>query len=77
MPAMRRYLAITVLLAALCLEGYYIFVLRDTLQKQAEDMRSISAQLQLLKSERESLNEKIASAREREGEEDHEIAPQR
>lgn len=74
---MRKYLAITILLAAICLEGYYISLLSDTLQKQAEDLRSISAQLQLLKSERESLNEEILSARKRAGEEDHGIAPQR
>jgi len=58
-----RYLAVAALLAAVCLEGYYIMVLRDTIRRQAEDLRSISVQLQLLKSERDSLNEEISSAR--------------
>jgi hypothetical protein len=58
-----RYLAIAALLAAVCLEGYYIMVLRDTIHRQTEDLRSISVQLQLLKSERDSLSEEISSAR--------------
>ncbi len=58
-----RYLAIAALLAAVCLEGYYIMVLRDTIQRQTEDLRSISVQLQLLKGERDSLSEEISSAR--------------
>lgn len=67
----RRYLTIALLIAAVCLEGYYILLLRDSIQMQAEDLRSISAQLQVLKSERESLNEEISSAKERAGEENH------
>jgi hypothetical protein len=58
-----RYLAIAALLAAVCLEGYYIIVLRGTIKRQSEDLRNISVQLQLLKSERESLSEEISSAK--------------
>jgi peptidoglycan hydrolase CwlO-like protein len=63
MQGVGRYLAVVVLVAVVCLEGYYIMVLRDTIQKQNEDLRNISVQLQLLKSEQDSLNEEISSAR--------------
>jgi hypothetical protein len=63
-----RYLLIAALIAAVCMEGYYIFALRDTIRRQNEDLRSISVQLQLLKSERESLNEEITSTRKQAGE---------
>lgn len=63
-----RYIVIAVLLATLCFEGYYIFLLRSTIQKQTEDLRNISVQLQLLKSERETLSEEISSAKKLAGE---------
>jgi len=62
-----RYLLIAALIAAVCMEGYYIVVLRDTIKRQTEDLRSISVQLQLLKSERESLAEEISSTRKQTG----------
>ena len=65
MQVVGRYLAVAALLAVVCLEGYYIMVLRDTIQRQTEDLRNISVQLQLLKSERDSLNEEISSVRSR------------
>lgn len=65
-----RYLIVAALLAALCFEGYYIFLLRATIRKQTEDLRNISVQLQLLKSERETLSEEISSARKQAGEKD-------
>ena len=63
-----RYLLIAALIAAVCMEGYYIVLLRDTIKRQTEDLRSISVQLQLLKSERESLAEEISSTRKQTGE---------
>ena len=65
-----RYLVVGALLAALCVEGYYIFLLRTTIKKQTEDLRNISVQLQLLKSERETLSEEISSAKKHAGETD-------
>lgn len=65
-----RYLVVGALLAALCFEGYYIFLLRKTIRKQTEDLRNISVQLQLLKSERETLHEEISSAKKHTGEKD-------
>jgi hypothetical protein len=66
-----RYLVVAALLAALCFEGYYIFLLRATIKKQTEDLGNISVQLQLLKSERETLSEEISSARKQAGEIDN------
>jgi hypothetical protein len=63
-----RYLLIAALIAAVCVEGYYIRVLRDTIKGQTEELRNISVQLQLLKSERESLSEEISSTRKQTGE---------
>ena len=63
MQGVGRYLAVGVLVAVVCLEGYYIMVLRDRIQRQTEDLRNISVQLQLLKSEQDSLNEEISSVR--------------
>jgi hypothetical protein len=71
MQVIGRYLVIAILFAAVCLEGYYIMVLRGTMQRQSEDLRNISVQLQLLKSERDSLNEEISSARKQAEEGDH------
>lgn len=72
-----RYLVVAALLAALCFEGYYIFLLRTTIKKQTEDLRNISVQLQLLKSERETLSEEISSARKQAGEKNDGNAYQR
>lgn len=63
-----RFLIVAALLAALCFEGYYIYLLRATIKKQTEDLRTISVQLQLLKSERETLSEEISSAKKQAGE---------
>lgn len=72
-----RYLVVAALLAALCFEGYYIFLLRATIKRQTDDLRNISVQLQLLKSERETLNEEISSARKHAGEKDNGNTTQR
>ena len=71
MQGVGRYLAVVVLVAVVCLEGYYIMVLRDTIQQQNEDLRNISVQLQLLKSEQDSLNEEISSVRNQAEERNH------
>lgn len=59
---------ILVLLVAVCLEGYYIFVLRDKMETQAEEIKNISIQLQLLKQEKENLSEELSSAKKSAGE---------
>lgn len=62
-----RYLVGAVLLLAVCFEGYYIFYLRATVKQQTEDLRNISTQLQLLKSERKILNDELSSAKNQAG----------
>ena len=58
-----RYIVIAMLFAALCLEGYYILVLRETIRRQTEDLRTISVQLQQLKSVRETLKEELSTTK--------------
>ena len=70
MVAAVRYLVVAALLAALCVEGYYIIVFRATIKKQTEDLRNISVQLQLLKSEHETLRQEVSSAGKYAGEKD-------
>ncbi len=72
-----RYLAIAALLALLCVEGYYIVLLRTTIKKQAEDLRSISLQLQNYRSEKEGLMEELSAARKHAGESDNGNTAQR
>lgn len=71
MVAAVRYLVVAALLAALCVEGYYIIVFRATIKKQTEDLRNISVQLQLLKSEHETLRQEVSSAGKYAGEKDN------
>jgi cell division protein FtsB len=62
-----RYLLLAVLIALICAEAYYIYTLKQTIRQQTEDLRGISIQLQLLKNEREILNEEISSAKKHAG----------
>ncbi len=66
-----KYLAVAALLALVCLEGYYIVLLRDTVRRQAEDLRDISVRLQNLRSERDILYEEISVARKQAEEGNH------
>jgi hypothetical protein len=56
-----RIVVIFFLLAGLCFEGYYIFVLRAKIEKQAEELKNISIQLQSLNNERINLREELSS----------------
>ncbi len=74
-----RSLIIFFLLAALCIEGYYIFVLRDTIEKQTDDLKNISIQMQSLKNERIKLHEELSSIKKSTGDkgDDHGNTPRR
>ncbi len=63
-----RTIVVLILLAAVCLEGYYIFILRDKMETQTEEMKNISIQLQLLKQEKENLREELSSIKKLAGE---------
>ncbi len=62
-----RIFIIFFLLAALCIEGYYILVLRDTIEKQTDDLKNISIQLQSLQNERINLHEELSSIKKSTG----------
>jgi hypothetical protein len=49
------------LVTAVCMEAYAIFVLRDTIEKQADELKNISIQLQSMKTERVNLHEELSS----------------
>ena len=50
------------LLGALVIaEGYYIFILRDKIDRQTEEIKNVSMQLQQLKLERGNLSEELSS----------------
>lgn len=63
-----RFLFILLLAAAVFMEGYYIFVLRDKINKQTEELKDISLQLQFLKNERDNLHEELSSVKKSAGE---------
>lgn len=54
-----RLLFIFSLIMAIIIEGYYIFVMRERINKQTEELKNNSFQLQKLKNERDYLHEKI------------------
>jgi len=58
--AIKLFLAL--LLSSLVVaEGYYIFILRDKIDKQTEEIKNVSMQLQQLKLERGNLSEELSS----------------
>lgn len=63
-----KYLIVSALVIAVAFEGYYIIVLKDKISRQTEELRDISVQLQLLRREREALDEAVSSARKKAGE---------
>jgi hypothetical protein len=70
MPArpVLRLIIVLALLAALLFEGYYIFVLRETIDSRNEELKNISVRLQSLKSERDELQEELSSIKKTTGE---------
>ncbi len=63
-----RLLAVLLLMAAVAVEGYYIFVLRDKIDRQTEELRTISIQLQSSKNEGTDLREELSSMKKMAGE---------
>ena len=55
-----RIFVMLFLMAAILLEGYYIFVLRHKTVDQEEELRTYSMQLQSLKNERDALHEELS-----------------
>ena len=48
-------------------EGYYIFALRDIIEKQSEELKNTSIQLQSLRNARASLQEELDSIKKMAG----------
>jgi Tfp pilus assembly protein PilO len=63
-----RLLLVILLISAVAVEGYYIFVLRDKIERQTEDLRNISIQLQSSKSQSADLREELSSMKKMAGE---------
>jgi hypothetical protein len=58
-----RWLLIFLLIVAVLAEGYYIYLLRDKIDKRNDELKNLSIQLQLFKTEREALKENLSSAK--------------
>jgi hypothetical protein len=56
-----RLFLVFFLAAGIAAEAYYLFVLRDKIAGQSEELGKMSVQLQTLKNERNSLGEELSS----------------
>ena len=56
-----RILLAFAIVAAVIVEGYYIFFLRGRINRQTEDLKNISLQLQALKNEKSGLSRELSS----------------
>jgi hypothetical protein len=56
------------MIAAVAVEGYYIGVLRDRIERQSEELRNISIRLQLSKDETADLRAELSSVKKTAGE---------
>jgi hypothetical protein len=63
-----RFLLVALLAAAVGTETYYIAVLRDTIDRQTEELRSLSMQLQSSKNESTDLREELSLLKKLAGE---------
>jgi hypothetical protein len=63
-----RLFIVLALLVALLLEGYYIFVMRQTINSRNEELKNISVRLQSLKNERDELRNELSSIKKTTGE---------
>jgi len=67
--AVRAFLLLA-LLAGIIFEAYYIVVLRNRTERQAEELRHISMELESLRNEKAALNEELTTARRNRGDDD-------
>ena len=61
---------IFLLVLSVIVEGYYIYLLQDKIEKRNDELKNISVQLQLLKNEREDLKATLSSTQNT-GDTDH------
>ncbi|MGC2064406.1 MAG: hypothetical protein WA610_15660 [Thermodesulfovibrionales bacterium] len=62
-------LLVCALIVVVGIEGYYIYVLRDTIEKQSEELNHTSTQIQALRHERISLEDELHLIKKKAGEE--------
>jgi hypothetical protein len=53
---------ILLLVVLMIVEGYYIYLLKDKIEKRDDELKDISVQLQFLKNERDDLKASLSSA---------------
>lgn len=63
-----KLLLILLLMAAVAVEGYYMLVLQDKVDRQTEELRNISIKLQSSKNESANLREELSSMKKMAGE---------
>lgn len=56
---------IILLVVSVIVEGYYIYLLQDKIEKRNDELKNISVQLQFLKQEREDLKATLSSAQQK------------
>jgi predicted Holliday junction resolvase-like endonuclease len=59
------------------IEGYYIFALRDIIERQSEELKQTSIQIQNLRHERSSLEEELHMIKNTAGEKENGNSPER
>ncbi len=63
-----RFLLVALLAAAVAVEAYYIAELRDKIDRQTEELKVLSMQLQSSKNESTDLREELSSVKKLAGE---------
>jgi len=66
-----KLLLIFLLVVAVIIEGYYIYLLQQKTETRNDELKIISAQLQILKNEREDLKASLSSAHKKTGDDGH------
>jgi peptidoglycan hydrolase CwlO-like protein len=57
-----KHFLMFLLVVSIIVEGFYIYLLKDKIEKQDDELKDISVQLQFLKNEREDLKASLSSA---------------
>jgi len=70
-------LLVLALVLVVSVEGYYIFALRDIIEKQSEELKQTSMQIQNLRHERSSLEEELHMIKNNAGEKENGNSPER
>lgn len=70
-------LLVFILIVAVGIEGYYIYVLRDRIEQQSEELNHTSMQIQALRHERISLEDELQLIKKTAGERDNGNTAQR